>query len=339
MARSPSLAAFSALVLFCAGVGTSSSARADSAAVLPVRESARISDGVRADAATAAASALAEDGVRVRSAIDTEAVLVGDPLATCATVECAGAVARRVGADFVVVLSVLGTAEHPTTITVALATGDGLSFGGEAEITRARPLAQAVAAAIAEARIRQGAGTRGTLRVETTPPGATVHIDGRFRGETPLYRALEPGPHQVVVSQEGRVTETHEVVVTLHGDSALRLALATPRPPSVPRTHTERPVLGPLVLALAGTGLLAIDIVGLAQLGCTETQPGGACLREQVIDVVPFTLYAGLGAGAILGAILWFVLGAHEVVESSDATSAAWRIDLGLGELFVSGRF
>jgi len=314
-------------------------ARADSAAVLSVRESARVPETVRRDAAVAAAAALADDGVTVRSAVDTEAVLTGDPLEQCAAVDCAAAVAARVGADFVVLLSVFGTAERVASVTVALATADGLSFGGEADVTRDRPLAQAVAHAIAEARIRQGAGTRGTLRIETTPSGSSVHIDGRFRGETPLYRAIEPGPHRVVVSHSGRVRETHDVVITLHGESVLRLALETTPPVAPRRTHIERPLIGPILLGAAGLALVAIDVVGLASLGCIEEQADGVCAREKTIDPLSFALYGGLGVGAIVGAVLWLVLGAHEVVDSPGPTGASVRVDVGLGELSISGRF
>jgi hypothetical protein len=339
MLRSPSCVALATFSLVLAGASFASTARADSASVLAVRESPRVPENVRNAAELAAVAALVQDGVAVRSSADTEAVLTGDPLAECAAIECAGAVAQRVGADFVVVLSVFGTAEQAASVTVALATADGLSFGGEADITREVPLAQAVTAAIAEARVRQGAGTRGTLRVETTPPGATVHIDGRFRGETPLYRALEPGPHQVVVRAADRVTETHDVIITLHGESALRLTLAPVPPPAPARTRTVRPVLGPLLVGVAGLALLAADGVALASTGCTEQSTGGVCARETSVDALPFALYAGVGGAALVSAVLWFVLGAHDVVDASEPTSASLRLDVGVGELGVSGRF
>ncbi len=316
-----------------------SRARADGAAVLAVRESARVADRVRREGEAALVAALAADGVRVRTAADTEAVLVGDPLAECGAVDCAVAVARRLGVDFVVVLSVFGTDAQADSVAVALATADGLSFGGEADVDAARPLARAVADALAEARIRQGAGTRGTLRVETTPSGATVHVDGEFRGETPLFRAVEPGAHRVVVSQSGRVTESRDVVVQLHEETTLQLALA-PVAPSAPRVAAvRRPLLGPLVLGGAGAALLAFDLGSLAALGCSEEAPGGACRRRVVVDPLPFGLYAGVGAGAVVGALLWWLLGAREVETAQAAGAASLRLDVGLREVSLRGRF
>jgi hypothetical protein len=314
--------------------------RAESAAVLPVRESARVDERVRRDAATALVAALAAEGVRVRSPADTEAALVGDPLAACAGLDCAGGVARRLGVDVVVVLSVFGTALRAESVTVALATADGLSFGGEADVDAEHPVDRAVTAALAEARIRLGAGTRGTLRVETTPPGATVHIDGEFRGETPVFRAIEPGAHRVVVSQPGRVSETRDVVVQLHEETAIALTLAPVTVPvAAPReVPASRPWLGPLVLGGAGAALLAFDLASLVTIGCSEEAPGGACRREIVVDPLPFGLYAGLGGGALVGALLWWLLGG-EAPDEAPPTSARLRLDVGLGDVTLRGRF
>ena len=302
MARAPLQASLAAFALVFTASSFASPARADSASVLGVRESERVPEAVRDAAATAAVAALVDDGVTVRSPADTEAVLTGDPLAECHSIDCAAAVAQRVGADFVVVLSVFGTAEQAASVTVALATADGLSFGGEADITSERPLAQAVADAIAQARVRQGVGTRGTLRVETTVPGATVHIDGRFRGETPLYRALEPGPHQVIVRAEGRVSQTHDVVVSLHAETALRLTLA---PTPAPRARTARPWLGPLALGVVGLGALTVDVVALAMTG----KDG---LTDRSLSWPMFVTVGAVGLGALVTGVLWYALSGSE---------------------------
>jgi hypothetical protein len=327
-----------ALGLALALVTAAARARAESAAVLTVRESARMDERTRRDAGAALVAALVAEGVRVRGPADTEALLVGDPLAACAGLDCAGNVARRLGVDVVVVLSVFGSAARAESVTVALATADGLSFGGEADVDAETPLDRAVAAALAEARIRLGAGTRGTLRVETTPPGATVHIDGEFRGETPIFRAIEPGAHRVVVSQPGRVSETREVVVQLHEETAIALTLA-PVPLAPSREEpASRPWLGPLVLGGAGAALLAFDLASLATLGCSEEGPGGACRREIVVDPLPFGLYAGLGGGALVGALLWWLLGG-DAPDEGPPTSARLRIDVGPGDVTLRGRF
>jgi hypothetical protein len=314
-------------------------ARADGAAVLPVRDSERVDARLRRDGAAALVASLAADGVRVRGPADTEAALVGDPLAACAALDCAGDVARRLGVDFAAVLSVFGEATRAESVTVALATADGLSFGGEADVDAEHPLERAVAAALAEARIRLGAGTRGTLRIETTPAGATVRIDGEFRGETPMFRAIEPGAHRIVVSQPGRVSETREVVVQLHEETALTLTLTPVAVAAVTEGVVTRPWLGPLVLGGAGAALLAFDLGSLATLGCREEAPDGACRREVVVDPLPFGLYAGLGGGAIVGALLWWWLGGSVAGDVGPSTSAGLQLDVGLGDVMLRGRF
>jgi len=315
------------------------SARADGAAVLPVHDSARLDARIRRDGASALVAALAAEGVRVRSPADTEALLVGDPLAACAAVDCAGDVARRLGVDVAAVLSIFGEAMRAESVTVALATADGLSFGGEADVDAEHPLERAVAAALAEARIRLGAGTRGTLRVETTPPGATVHVDGEFRGETPMFRAIEPGAHRVVVSQPGRVSETREVVVELHEETTLTLTLAPVAVAAPAEGAPPRPWIGPLMLGGAGVALLAFDLASLATLGCSDEAPGGACRREIVVDPLPFGLYAGVGGGALVGALIWWLLGRNAAGEAEPSTSARLRLDVGLGDVTLRGRF
>ncbi|MBW2463237.1 MAG: PEGA domain-containing protein [Deltaproteobacteria bacterium] len=64
-----------------------------------------------------------------------------------------------------------------------------------------------------EARLEQDrqrglqAPTTGTLRVQSNLPGATVHVDGREVGQTPLDvpMSLEPGEHDVTVENDGYI--------------------------------------------------------------------------------------------------------------------------------------
>jgi len=61
------------------------------------------------------------------------------------------------------------------------------------------------------ARASSPAGT-GTVAIETSPPGASVQVDGRERGTTPLTLPLPAGTHKVTVSG---TTDRRELSVTV----------------------------------------------------------------------------------------------------------------------------
>lgn len=228
---------------------TTSSAHADTAAMLPVSQSARISQATRDEAGLAVARGLARENVTVTSAHDTELRLVADPsLRACSEHTCAERVARTIGVDFAVLVTVWtrGETSEPLAVSVAFVTPDGAAYGGEGDVARAGNLAAAAERAVFEARQRQRTGSLGRLRVETDPPGAVVEIDGIFRGETPFYRMIEPGPHNVVVHREGFVNATRSVSVNAQTDAVVRVTLERPGQSSaVVAPHTGDPVRTP----------------------------------------------------------------------------------------------
>lgn len=56
-----------------------------------------------------------------------------------------------------------------------------------------------------------------TIAVESEPAGASVTIDGKSVGNTPLSQALEPGEHRIGLSKDGFVP--HESTVTVGAGS------------------------------------------------------------------------------------------------------------------------
>jgi len=74
----------------------------------------------------------------------------------------------------------------------------------------------------------------GTLRVETTPSGATVRIDGTHVGTSPVERSgLIPGSHSVRVSRSGYQTSTQTATVTAGTTTTVRITL-TPEVSNTP---------------------------------------------------------------------------------------------------------
>jgi len=67
------------------------------------------------------------------------------------------------------------------------------------------------------------------LRVETTPPGATVYVDRRdlgARGSTPRVLALPAGPHRVIVTRDGHHDITSdELTLTIGAETSVALTL------------------------------------------------------------------------------------------------------------------
>src|SRR5262245_39839343 len=66
----------------------------------------------------------------------------------------------------------------------------------------------------------------GTLRVETNPPGATLLVDGKAWGTTPVAgRAVAPGPHRIRVVKEGYLDNSRLVNVARDQDSRVQVSL------------------------------------------------------------------------------------------------------------------
>src|SRR5262245_3915659 len=71
--------------------------------------------------------------------------------------------------------------------------------------------------------------TMGSLAVQTNPPGASVVIDGKQRGNTPLSLALEPGRHVLELVTEGDV---RSLPITITPGGQVSQFIELPRAPS-----------------------------------------------------------------------------------------------------------
>jgi serine/threonine-protein kinase len=77
--------------------------------------------------------------------------------------------------------------------------------------------------------------------VSSTPPGASVEIDGARAGTTPLEAAVSPGSHTVALSLDGYASERS--AVTLGGPGETGVLVFTLRPVARP----SRPGASPAV--------------------------------------------------------------------------------------------
>ncbi len=120
--------------------------------------------------------------------------------------------------------------------------------------------AEAMASGELPARIEPAAEatqTTGSVRVTSAPAGATVRIDGRSVGRTPLRMGnLQPGSHGVVVERRGYEPTALQVEVAAGADSEVAVSLR-PAPPATAQPSPARPA--PDVSApAAATGIVEV---------------------------------------------------------------------------------
>ena len=116
--------------------------------------------------------------------------------------------------------------------------------------------------------------TVGAVRVTSAPAGATVRIDGRRVGETPLRLGnLRPGAHSVTVERPGYESTALQVDVRAGGDSEVAVSLrptpaATPAPPrsaSAPSAPPRSVEMGDVEVLVRPWGRIVIDGVPRTQ--------------------------------------------------------------------------
>ncbi len=109
-------------------------------------------------------------------------------------------------------------------------------------------------------RLRELCQRTGALRVESSPPAASLRIDGAMVGATP-YRALSlrAGSHVLVAEKAGFASQRREVVVPAGGELDVRFALSPARTPLVRRWWVWAAVGGVALTATAALAYAARD--------------------------------------------------------------------------------
>ena len=135
-------------------------------------------------------------------------------------------------------------------------------------------------------RQEQAHAPRVKLTVTSTPPGATVFLDGLPAGQTPLARELPPGLYQLLVGQSGGLSLPH--VLALRDDLAFNVDLAFER--SLPATRAlclqstgDSPGTLPVGNALKLGLLLELEQLVLVRLD--RQLPASTVLIATVLDV------------------------------------------------------
>lgn len=212
---------------------------------------------------------------------------------------------------------------------------------------------------IAERNIKELSTRVGQLRVVTIPPGATVSINDRVVGESPLQKPIVVGAGRLTVraALPGRPAVEHPIDVASEDD--VLVTMEVPRSPAVPANSalvgdatvvdsSTHPPASSSTLRLAGwvaTGILAGGAVTFGLLARSESND-----LQQVRDQFPtttntldhfanrtktFSIIAdSLAAAALVvgGITLYSTVNAN-----SQASSA--QVTVGFGTLRLDGRF
>ncbi len=144
-------------------------------------------------------------------------------------------------------------------------------------------------------------GRLGTWKLTTTPPGASVEIDGRDAGLTPLSVDLRVGKHQAVVRATGFIPEQLTVEIDADAETSQVLSLREPRAGSSKLRRVSAYGAGSLGLGLLAAGTVAVLIHEGSP--CESTQK--ECLNSRPAGI------AMLASGAVLlgvGGYLWFTM-------------------------------
>lgn len=164
----------------------------------------------------------------------------------------------------------------------------------------------------------------GTLKLTSSPPGATVEIDGKKAGITPLSRELRIGKHEVVIRADGYLPErrSFDIEVNLEIEHVVDL-----REPSPGSSRTRR--LGMYGAAGLGAALIAGGTVALL------LHEGSPCAvtKKECFNGRPAGLVMLASGGALLGVAgyLWFTMEEPETIPAEMLAPAAKGQDAGGG--------
>ncbi|MCA1647176.1 MAG: PEGA domain-containing protein [Chloroflexi bacterium] len=122
------------------------------------------------------------------------------------------------------------------------------------------------------------------LRVASQPSGASVWLDGRERGRTPIEAFVEPGPHNLLLKAAEAVDAPYALQVG--ADGAALEAVLWRRQPTLRRLRPTLPgaVLADVRLLSSGELALAVALPAARQLQAWRLEPRSGALRLVLSD-------------------------------------------------------
>ena len=266
----------------------------------------------------AVGAALEEEGVAVASRPESDAD-------GCRVLQDALAAARAQGIQRVVCVTWTdGSGAAPARIAINLVRAPDAIGRGVAPI-RAGDIARAVHAAYAQAELSLQLGASALLRVDSTPQGALVSLDGEPIGHAPLERRAPPGAHAVELSLDGFAGQEHRLELARGQVSELHATLARAELAGASAAGRASPlnwIVGG-ALVVASIPALASSLATLARDGdCASTSATQGLCTERVHFGTRSGVLLGLGAAA-LAAGTWVLLAQPFTIEAAVTPDAA----------------
>lgn len=268
-------------------------------ALLPLAADASVEPGTAASVHEQLEQGLRRGGIELVPADELARALP----ATCREAACIRDVAAKTGARFVVRPGLVHR-DRVFTVELDLLRGDtGESVAtsrDECDICGRQEVAAVASdqASLLRDKIDALAAPPTLLRVDSTPPGATVWVDGERVGQTPLVREVLAGEHVVRLEHEGYASEQRRLDTTTGLEHELNLALVALPPESGASKRPSRLVVGGAVTLAAGA---IATIGGAVLLAIDERQYQRRCSGDDVdINGTCRFSYDTLTAGAAL---------------------------------------
>jgi len=206
------------------------------------------------------------------------------------------------------------------------------------------------------------------LTVQVEPAGATVHVDGRLVGQSPLPRPirLSPGPHRVEAALDGYESASITVNLVSRDQVTREIVLERPAPEPVaeaapPPTTPTQPVVVPpptpspdragsstyltaswitvgagaaLLAGSAVTGIWALSVDADLSDACTDGHcPTSRQADVDRLDTLAVTTDVLLGAGLTVAAVGVAMLALAPAASESAEASAPLQVAVGPGYL------
>jgi len=229
----------------------------------------------------------------------------------CTDADCFRALAQKLRVGHLVT-ALVEENDKTFAVTLELISGRNGAVVGtnreRCEICGVEEVGEKMSLAAATLRSRLEALTRSPALfvIRTRPPGATVAIDGRRVGRTPLDLTLESGPHTMVLEREGYDPLERSFVATSGVDESLDLDLVR-LPTRFPfRAAGWTAVASSVALAAGGIYFLGLDG---QEVSCSpgEKDLRGNCPRVYRTNVVGASLLGLSAVSATLGGV-WLYL-------------------------------
>jgi hypothetical protein len=264
---------------------------------------------------------------------------------------CAARLLRVVSADLSAVVKITGNEQGlPNLAQVNLQDAAGHHFEGTAAV-RDGDVRDATTRALLEARSYQLLGPGPWLRVEGTPEGADVLVDGSVVGKLPYRASIVAGRHQLIVRDAGYSRFEQTLDVPAEDGRKLKVQVALePAPIEAPGAALEASALAqtnassdrdsswlvlPITMGVLGVGLATVASVRLASRGdsCVQPDAAGRCIEKRGVRVWPTVGTYALSAALIGAGIVWIVLGSQEEERAHLAAN------IGIDHVSIAGSF